>query len=63
MNLSYKYYGEVGENFLPHGNGRYIDKNGSTYEGEWKNGYMNGFGIHESNEGDRYEGNSKRWQR
>ena len=46
MNVSNKYFGEVGENFLPHGNGRYIDKNGSTYEGEWQNGYMNGFGIH-----------------
>ena len=31
-------------------------KNGDRYEGEWKNGKIEGKGIYCRNNGDRYEG-------
>lgn len=42
---------------VKHGRGRYVFRNGSIYDGEWKNGAMHGKGcFSESTTGDRYNG-------
>ena len=38
-------------------------KNGDRYEGEWKNGKIEGKGIYCRNNGDRYEGDFKNGKR
>lgn len=40
------YDGERSKDELPDGSGRCTFKNGSTYEGSWKDGYMHGQGIY-----------------
>ena len=43
---------------MKHGKGKYT-KNGGIYEGDWKNGKANGFGIYLYSDGSRYEGHWK----
>ena len=39
------YFGQVDKDGIEQGIGRQISKsNGEVYEGEWKNGYYNGYG-------------------
>lgn len=40
-----RYTGEVNENYMPNGKGTAYYDTGDVYKGEYKNGYMNGFGT------------------
>ncbi len=39
------YKGETNRDFIPHGHGKHINKDGSYYEGHWEHGQRNGFGF------------------
>jgi hypothetical protein len=38
------------------GKGLYKYANGDVYDGEWKDGSMNGYGVYTSNDGGKYKG-------
>lgn len=40
------------------GKGTYKYANGDVYEGDWKDGSMNGFGVYTSHDGGKYKGTS-----
>lgn len=43
-------------NGLFHGKGRMTHSNGDIYQGEWKEGKANGFGVYIDTEGSMYRG-------
>ena len=49
-----KYYGELDSNGLAHGKGTFIDQYGNKYEGSWKHGNRNGYGIQNKLSYERY---------
>lgn len=38
------------------GKGLYKYANGDVYDGEWKDGSMNGYGVYTSHDGGKYKG-------
>ena len=57
-----EYEGEIRDS-LPHGNGKFIYKNGDEYTGEFKNGLFDGNGVHISKKGEKYSGQFKKGKR
>ena len=52
-----RYDGELNDDGNRHGKGRIVYIDGSTYEGDWKNGLRDGFGEQKYKDGSVYRGN------
>ena len=54
------YKGERSSDNLPHGSGRCTFKNGSTYEGTWSEGFLQGQGTYVWKDGVQFKGDFNR---
>jgi len=54
--LKPEYKGDVDEEGLPHGHGKQMNADGSSYEGEWRHGKHHGAGVAIYADGDIYTG-------
>ena len=54
------YEGERSSDNLPHGSGRCTFKNGSTYEGTWSEGFLQGQGTYVWKDGVQFKGDFNR---
>jgi hypothetical protein len=57
------YYGQVNEERIPNGVGRWCWHNSTIYEGQWVNGTYSGFGREIYCNGSTYVGEFVKWYR